>query len=129
MNTKSHQFSKLLYCKETGLLEKFYIDYDREGKKIQKEKNLLNIILPFYRQSNLKSAMINTRTIVESAKDIANDIYIDLVAYGYHQYKVCETNLDAIHYRNEILNNSNLIQWSQIKAPDALYQQICECEQ
>ena len=126
---KSHQFARYLYCKETGLLEKFYIDYDREGKKIKGAIYFLCTILPFYRQSHLKSALINTQTIVKTAEDIANNAYEKIVNNGYQQYKVCETNSDAIYYRNEILNNNNLIQWTQIKAPDALYQKICECEQ
>ena len=125
---KSHQFEKLLYCKETGLLHKFYIDYDREGKKIKKEKNLLNLILPFYHQSNLKSAMINTRTIVETAEDIANNLLVDTVGYGYHQYKICETYTDELHYRHEILNNSELIKWTDISIPQELKKQLCECE-
>lgn len=124
---KSHQFVKLLYCKETGLLHKFYIDYDREGKKIKKEKNLLNIILPFYRQSSLKSAMIDTRKIVESAKDIANNLLVDTVGYGYHQYKICETYTEEFYYRHEILGNSELIKWREISIPQELKKQLCEC--
>jgi hypothetical protein len=125
---KSHQFEKLLYCKETGILHKFYIDYDHEGKKIKREKIFLNFILPFCRQSNLKSAMINTQTIVEAAEDIANSLLVDTVGYGYHQYKICETYTEEFYYRHEILGNSELIKWREISIPQELKKQLNECE-
>ena len=117
---KAYQFSKILYCKETGLVEKFFIDYDREGSRVKKEKNLLNTILPFHKQEKIVSAMVNTREIVENAEDVANYLYEQMVGYGYHQYKVCEKRTDALHYRNEILDNSRLIQFEQVLAPRKL---------